>query len=104
MLIFLFMAGLLATAIAMVATRKAARLLTSEICLQNELHKLNTELEQRVAQRTTEAMSTQNQLQSSLAELQGYTSRVETVNQFVELLQSCLTLKEAYKQSAWGSG
>jgi len=100
MLIFLLMAGLLTIAIAIVATRKVARLLTSQICMQNEVSRLNTELEQRVTQRTREVTSTQNQLQSSLVELREHTSRVETVNQFVTLLQSCLTLKEAYKQSA----
>ena len=100
MLAFILIAGLLAAAIAMVATRKVANLIKSRIRVQTEVNRLNTELEQRVAQRTRDLMGTQLQLQSSLAELRDYTSKVEAVNQFVELLQSCLTLQEAYQQSA----
>ena len=64
------------------------------------MNRLNGELEQTVAQRTSQLVGTRNQMQSSLAELREYTRRVEAVNQFVELLQSCLTLEEAYQQSA----
>ena len=53
-----------------------------------------------MAERTLELRHTEGQLRGSLGELQEYTSRVETVNQLVELLQSCLTLDEAYQQAA----
>ena len=100
MLVLDLMVALLTGAIAMIATRKVARVVTSRIRVQEEVYKLNAELEQRVAQRTQELQRTEDQLRGSLGELQEYTSRVETVNQLVELLQSCLTLDEAYQQAS----
>ena len=79
-----------------VTTRKVSLIVTSRIRAQEEVYKLNTELEQRVSQRTQDLQHTEERLRGSLAELQGYTSRVEAVNQLVELLQSCLTLQEAH--------
>jgi len=86
--------------IAWAATRKVARVVNSRIRMQQEVYKLNAELEQRVNQRTQELQRTEDQLRGSLGELREYTSRVETVNQLVELLQSCLTLSEAYQQAS----
>ena len=103
-LAFILMAGLLGSAIALFSTRKVTRLLRLQIRIQNEVDRLNTKLEQRVAQRTRQLLGTQDQLQSSLAELRESTRRVEAVNQFVELLQSCLTVGEAYQQSALALG
>jgi diguanylate cyclase (GGDEF)-like protein len=90
----------LGAGIALLATRKVARAVNSRIRMQQEVYKLNAELEQRVTQRTQELQRTEDQLRGSLGELREYTSRVETVNQLVELLQSCLTLSEAYQQAS----
>ncbi len=95
-----FMVALLTGGIALIATRKVARVVNSRIRMQQEVYRLNAELEQRVTQRTLELQRTENRLRGSLGELQEYTSRVETVNQLVELLQSCLTLDEAYQQAS----
>lgn len=95
-----FLVALLTACIALVTTRKVAQVVNSRIRVQEQVYKLNAELEQRVRQRTQELQTIQDQLRGSLGELQGYTSRVETVNQLVELLQSCLTLEEAYQQAS----
>ena len=98
--IFILIGGGLSTLIAMIATRAVVHVVNSRIRMQEEVHTLNAELEERVARRTGELTRTENQLRSSLLELRDYTSHVEAVNEFVELLQSCLTLEEAYQQSA----
>jgi diguanylate cyclase (GGDEF)-like protein len=100
MLILDFMVALLAGGIAVVATRKVARVVNSRIRMQQEVYRLNAELEQRVIQRTLELQHTETRLRASLGELREYTGRVETVNQLVELLQSCLTPDEAYRQAS----
>ncbi len=100
MLILDFVVALLAGVIAIIATRQVARVVNSRIRMQQEVYKLNANLEQRVNQRTHELQHTEEQLRGSLGELQLYTSRVETVNKLVQLLQSCLTLDEAYKQAS----
>ena len=100
MLVLEIMVALLAGGIAMVATHQVARVVNSRIRMQQEVYKLNAKLEQRVTQRTQELQHTENQLRTSLGELQVYSGRVETVNKLVELLQSCLTLEEAYKQAS----
>lgn len=100
MLVLEFMVALLAGSIAIVSTRKVARVVNSRIRMQQEVYRLNAELEQRVDQRTQELQDTEDRLRGSLGELQLYTSRVETVNKLVQLLQSCLTLDEAYKQAS----
>ena len=87
-------------AIALLSARRVARVVTSRIRVQEEVHKLNLELERRVAERTQALQRTQDRLRGSLEELQEYTTRVEMVNQLVELLQSCLTLEEAYQQAS----
>jgi diguanylate cyclase (GGDEF)-like protein len=95
-----FMVALLTVGIALIATRRVARVVNSRIRMQQEVYRLNAELEQRVTQRTLALQRTENRLRGSLGELQEYTSRVETVNQLVELLQSCLTPEEGYQQAA----
>jgi diguanylate cyclase (GGDEF)-like protein len=95
-----FMVALLAGGIALIATRRVARVVNSRIRTQQEVYRLNAELEQRVTQRTLALQRTENRLRGSLGELQEYTSRVETVNQLVELLQSCLTPEEGYQQAS----
>ncbi len=100
MLILDLLVALLTAGIAVISTRKVAHVVNSRIRVQEEVYKLNAELEQKVDQRTREVQQTEKQLRSSLGELQLYTSRVETVNQLVELLQSCLTLDEAYQQAS----
>jgi diguanylate cyclase (GGDEF)-like protein len=100
MLVFIFVMGVVAGGIAWGSVRKVARVANSRIRVQHEVSKLNAELEQRVTERTMELQRIEDQLRSSLEQLQGYTSRVETVNQLVELLQSCLTLDEAYQQAS----
>lgn len=92
--------AILAGGIAMVATRRVRRDVNSRLRMQQEVYRLNAELEQRVFQRTRELQCTENQLRGSLGELQGYTSQVEAVNELVDLLQSCLTLDEAYLQAS----
>ncbi len=100
MLVLDLLVAILAAGIAFVATHNVERVVNSRIRVQREVYKLNAELEKRVAQRTQELQDTEDQLRASLGELRGYTSRVEAVNQLVELLQSCLTLAEAYQQAA----
>ncbi len=95
----LLVAGL-AGGIAIVATRKVSRVVNSRIRAEEEIYTLNAQLEQRVVQRTQELQRTQDRLRGSLSELREHVSRVETVNQLVELLQSCLTLDEAYQQAS----
>lgn len=92
--------ALLAGGIAVVSTRQVARVVSSRIHAEEEIYALNAELEQRVADRTHALQRTEDQLRISLGELQEHAGRVETVNQLVELLQSCLTLDEAYKQAS----
>ena len=95
-----FMVALLAGGIALIASRRVAHVVDSRIRVQREVHRLNAELEQRVTHRTLELQRTENRLRGSLGDLQEYTSRVETLNQLVELLQSCLTPEEGYRQAA----
>ena len=99
-LVFILLMGVLAVAIAWLATRKVAREVTSRIRMQEKVSELNTELEHRVAQRTQELARTHSQLRGSLEELQEYTKEIEAINELVELLQSCLTLDEARQQAS----
>jgi diguanylate cyclase (GGDEF)-like protein len=99
MLVIMALAGLLAGGIAFVGTHTVERAIALRTRMQNEVRMLNSQLEQKVAQRTRELTHTEDQLRTSLAELREHADRVETVNQFVESLQSCLTLDEAYQQT-----
>ncbi len=100
MLLFILIMGVLAGAVATVATRKVAREMTSRIRMQEKVCELNTGLEQRVAQRTQELARSDQQLRGSLQELQEYTKEMEAINELVELLQSCLNLEEARQQAS----
>jgi diguanylate cyclase (GGDEF)-like protein len=99
-LAFILVMGVLAAAIAWLATRKVAREVTSRIRMQEKISKLNTDLEHRVAQRTQELARSDEQLRHSLEELQEYTKEIEAINELVQLLQSCLTLDEARQQAS----
>jgi diguanylate cyclase (GGDEF)-like protein len=99
MLVIMALAGLLAALIAFVATHTVERAVALRTHMQNEVRMLNAQLEQKVAQRTRDLSRTEDQLRTSLTELREHTDRIETVNQFVELLQSCLTPEEAYQQT-----
>jgi diguanylate cyclase (GGDEF)-like protein len=100
MLFFILIMGVLAGAVASFATRNVAREMTSRVRMQRKVCELNTGLEQRVAQRTQELARTDQQLRGSLQQLQEYTKEIKTINELVELLQSCLTLDEARQQAS----
>jgi diguanylate cyclase (GGDEF)-like protein len=100
LLLSILIVGGLAGAIAIFATRRVARVVASRIRVQEKLFELNSELEQRVAQRTQELAHTDDQLRGSLKELREYTNDVESINELVELLQSCVTLDEARQQAS----
>ena len=100
MLLFILLMGVLAGAIAWLATRKVAREVRSRIRMQEKVCELNTGLEQRVAQRTQELARSDEQLRGSLEEMQEYTKEIEAINELVQLLQSCLTLDEARQQAS----
>jgi diguanylate cyclase (GGDEF)-like protein len=100
MLLFILIMGVLAGAIAWLATRKVAREMTSRIRMQEKVSELNTQLEHRVAQRTQELARSDQQVRGSLQELQEYTKEIEAINELVQLLQSCLTLEEACQQAS----
>ncbi|MFZ0913998.1 MAG: diguanylate cyclase [Candidatus Korobacteraceae bacterium] len=99
-LAFILIMGVLAAAIAWLATRKVAREVTSRIRMQEKVSELNTDLERRVAQRTQELARSDEQLRHSLEEMQEYTKEIEAINELVQLLQSCLTLDEARQQAS----
>lgn len=99
-LAFILIMGVLAAAIAWLATRKVAREVASRIRMQEKICELNTELEHRVTQRTQELARSDEQLRGSLEEMQEYTKEIEAINELVELLQSCLTLDEARQQAS----
>lgn len=96
----ILLAGLVGVTIAVTATRTVTSVISFRIRMQNEIRTLNKELEQRVSRRTRDLVVTEEQLRGSLTELQEYTTRVEALNELVELLQSCLTLAEAYQQAS----
>jgi diguanylate cyclase (GGDEF)-like protein len=96
----IFVAVIVACAIAVFATRKTTREIKTRIRAEREVNELNAALEQRVAERTQELAIAEDRLRSSLAGLQEYTNEIEGVNELVELLQSCLTLQEAHNQVA----
>ena len=99
-LALIFFAVIVACAIAVLATNKTTLEVKTRIRAEREVKELNAALEQRVAERTQELAIAEDQLRSSLAGLQEYTNEIEGVNELVELLQSCLTLKEANSQVA----
>src|SRR5579871_4479305 len=85
---------------AVFTTRRIARDIQLRVRMQREVADLNAQLEQRVAQRTEELARAQSRLQESLAETREYTAEIQAVNELTKLLQSCLTLEEAYQQAS----
>lgn len=61
----------------------------------DEVRRLNEELEQRVAERTTQLEATKNRLEVSLTELQRHSSQMTQLSEMSRLLQSCLDAEEA---------
>jgi len=93
-------AVIVAAGIAVFVTFRMMREIKTRMQAEHAVKDVNAALEQRVVERTQELAITEGQLRSSLDELKRYTSEVEGVNELVELLQSCLTLEEAYAQVA----
>lgn len=60
-----------------------------------EVRRLNEELEQRVADRTTQLETTKKRLEGSLEVLQRHSSQMTKLSEMSNLLQSCLTADEA---------
>lgn len=60
-----------------------------------EVRRLNEELEQRVAERTTQLETTKKRLEGSLEVLQRHSSQMTKLSEMSNLLQSCLTADEA---------
>jgi diguanylate cyclase (GGDEF)-like protein len=89
-------AFLFASGIAFVATRDNARELRNRLAAENALSKLNVELEERVIQRTQGLALAEVQARESLVELHEHTQGVEAINNVAELLESCVTVEEAY--------
>lgn len=98
-IVLILLGGLMAAGTAFFAVRIVSTAVASRRGMQDQVNALNQQLEQRVMQRTRKLQETEEQLRSSLNQLQEYTNQVEAVNEFVELLQSCLTLEEAYQQA-----
>ena len=95
-----WLAAFMAAAIALFTTRRIARDMAARNHMQNEVSMLNAQLEERVAERTEELARRDEQLRESLTESQEYAKDIEAVNELAQLLQSCLTLKEAEQQAA----
>ncbi len=99
-LILIVAAVLVAGIIALFITRDIAREMKRRMAAEREVNQLNCGLEQRVAERTEQLTRAEEKTSHSLQELRKYTQQIETINQIVELLQSCFTLEEAYGQVA----
>ena len=96
----LVLAVIVATAIAIFVTYRIVREMKTRVRAEHAVKELNAVLEQRVSERTQALACAQEQLRSALEHQQEYTNEIEGVNELVELLQSCLTLAEAYRQVA----
>jgi diguanylate cyclase (GGDEF)-like protein len=89
-----------AAGIAFIATRDNVRELKNRLAAEIELSKLNAELEQRVTHRTQGLALAEEQARESLIELHEHTQGVEAINNVAELLESCVTVEEAYDHVA----
>lgn len=96
----ILLAILIAATIAVTVTRKMVGEITTRMKAEQEVRALNAGLELKVAERTQELAQAQDQLRTSLAELQQYTGEIEGVSDLVQLLHSCLTIDEAHRQVA----
>src|SRR5579862_1544740 len=94
------LAMLIVAAIAVFTTRRVSRYIKLSVRMQREVADLNARLEQRVAHRTDQLARAQGRLQESLEETREYAGEIEAVNELTKLLQSCLTLEEAYQQAS----
>jgi diguanylate cyclase (GGDEF)-like protein len=94
------LAILIAATIAVTVTRKMVGEITTRMKAEHEVRALNAGLEFKVVKRTEELEQAQNQLRSSLADLQQYTGEIESVNELIQWLHSCQTLEEAHRQVA----
>src|SRR5207302_9523198 len=94
----ILLAIVVAVGIAAFASRHMMRELRTRIKVEQAIKDLNRDLEGRVMQRTQELEHAEGRVRKSLEDLQAYTKDIEIVNGFIELLQSCLTLEEAYQQ------
>ena len=93
--------GLVVSAgIALFVTLRMTRELKTRLRIAAELHQLNTQLEDRVRERTRELSDAQWQLQLSLQEMREHAADIQRVNEFIELLQSCVALEEAFQHAA----
>ena len=98
-LLLQWLGAFLAAVIAVFTTSRMAEDIKLRMRMQEEVSRLNTKLEQKVAKRTDELVRAQAQLRESLAETQEYAKEIEAINELVKLLQSCLTLDEAHRQA-----
>ena len=96
----ILLAILIAATIAVTVTRKMVGEITTRMKAEHEVRALNAGLEFKVAKRTQELAQAEDQLRTSLAELQQYTGEIEGVSELVQLLHSCLTIEEAHRQVA----
>ncbi len=90
----------IAATIAVTVTRKMVGEIRTRMKAEHEVRALNAGLEFKVVKRTQELAQAEDQLRTSLAELQQYTGEIEGVNELSQLLHSCLTLEEAHRQVA----
>lgn len=96
----LVLAILVAATIAVTVTRKMVGETRTRMKAEHEVRALNAGLEFKVVKRTRELAQAEDQLRTSLAELQQYTGEIEGVSELVQLLHSCLTIEEAHRQVA----
>lgn len=99
-LLLIFLAVIVAAAIAVVMTRTSTREVRARVLAQNDVKRLNSELEQRVVERTQQLAKAEEQVRRTLLQLQEYTAELEGVKDLLQLLQSCVTLEEYRAQVA----
>ncbi|MGA2000058.1 MAG: diguanylate cyclase [Terriglobales bacterium] len=94
------LAILIAATIAVTVTRKMVGEIRTRMKAEHAVRALNAALELKVVKRTEELAQAEDQLRTSLTELQQYTGEIEGANELVQLLHSCLTIEEAHRQVA----
>jgi len=85
---------------AVFVTLRMMRELKVRIQAECEIKNLNEALESRVAERTYQLEQAEVRLRSSLEAMEQYNKDIVGVNELIQLMQSCLTLEEAYAQAA----
>jgi diguanylate cyclase (GGDEF)-like protein len=96
----ILLAILIAATIAVTVTRKMVGEIRTRMKAEHAVRALNAGLEFKVVKRTQELAQAEDQLRTSLAELQQYTGEIEGVSELGQLLHSCLTIEEAHRQVA----